>query len=72
MRSNDMSFQIASVYAFRGDADKTFEWLEQAYKNKTLVPWQSWTTPSRASHDQIRTSERSAIKSACLSHHEGA
>ncbi len=29
--SNDMSFQIATVYAFRGDADKTFEWLEQAY-----------------------------------------
>ena len=30
--SNDMSFQIATVYAFRGDADKTFEWLEQAYE----------------------------------------
>lgn len=32
--SNDMSFQIATVYAFRGDADKTFEWLEQAYKKE--------------------------------------
>ena len=32
--SNDMSFQIATVYAFRGDADKTFEWLEQAYKKQ--------------------------------------
>ena len=33
-QSNDMSFQIATVYAFRGDADKTFEWLEQAYKKQ--------------------------------------
>jgi serine/threonine-protein kinase len=32
--SNDMSFQIATVYAFRGDADKTFEWLEQAYNKQ--------------------------------------
>lgn len=30
--SNDMSFQIATVYAFRGDADKTFEWLDRADK----------------------------------------
>ena len=29
--ANDMAFQIATVYAFRGDADKTFEWLEKAY-----------------------------------------
>lgn len=32
--SNDMSFQIATVYAFRGDADKTFEWLDQAYERQ--------------------------------------
>ena len=32
--SSDMSFQIATVYAFRGDADMTFEWLEQAYKKQ--------------------------------------
>ena len=30
--SDDMSFQIATVYAFRGDADKTFEWLDRAYE----------------------------------------
>ena len=30
--SDDMSFQIAAVYAFRGDADKTFEWLDRAYE----------------------------------------
>ena len=27
-----MSYQIASVYAIRGDADKTFEWLGKAWK----------------------------------------
>jgi TolB-like protein/Flp pilus assembly protein TadD len=30
--SDDMSFQIATVYAFRSDADKTFEWLDRAYE----------------------------------------
>ena len=32
--SDDMAFQIATVYAFRGDADKTFEWLERAYEKQ--------------------------------------
>jgi TolB-like protein len=32
--SDDMSFQIAMVYAFRGDADKTFEWLDRAYEQR--------------------------------------
>ncbi len=32
--SNDMSFQIATVFAFRGDADKTFEWLDRAYEKR--------------------------------------
>jgi TolB-like protein/Flp pilus assembly protein TadD len=32
--SNDMSFQIATVYAFRGDTDKTFEWLDRAYEKR--------------------------------------
>ena len=32
--SDDMSFQIATVYAFRGDADKTFEWLDRAYEKR--------------------------------------
>ncbi|MGI9114851.1 MAG: tetratricopeptide repeat protein [Chthoniobacterales bacterium] len=30
--SDDMSFQIATVYAFRRDADKAFEWLDRAYE----------------------------------------
>lgn len=32
--SDDMSFQIATVYAFRGDPDKTFEWLDRAYEQQ--------------------------------------
>ena len=26
------AFQIAEIYAFRGEADKAFEWLERAYQ----------------------------------------
>ncbi len=32
--SDDMSFQIATVYAFRRDADKAFEWLNRAYEKR--------------------------------------
>ena len=28
------AFQIAQVYAFRGESDKAFEWLERAYKQR--------------------------------------
>jgi TolB-like protein/DNA-binding winged helix-turn-helix (wHTH) protein/Flp pilus assembly protein TadD len=30
----DSAFQIAEVYAFRGEPDNTFEWLERAYKQR--------------------------------------
>jgi len=30
----DASFQIAQVYAFRGESDKSFDWLERGYKNR--------------------------------------
>jgi TolB-like protein/DNA-binding winged helix-turn-helix (wHTH) protein/Flp pilus assembly protein TadD len=30
----DSAYQIAEVYAFRGEADKAFEWLERAYKQR--------------------------------------
>ena len=30
----DAAFQIAEVYAFRGEADKAFEWLERAYAQR--------------------------------------
>ncbi len=32
--SNDGPFQIAEVYAYRGDADRAFEWLETAYERR--------------------------------------
>jgi hypothetical protein len=28
------AFQIAEVYAFRGESDKAFEWLERAYAQR--------------------------------------
>jgi TolB-like protein/DNA-binding winged helix-turn-helix (wHTH) protein/Tfp pilus assembly protein PilF len=30
----DSAFQIAQVYAFRGESDKSFEWLERAYQQR--------------------------------------
>ncbi len=32
--SDDVYFQVAEIYAFRGEKDKAFEWLELAYKNR--------------------------------------
>jgi TolB-like protein/class 3 adenylate cyclase/Flp pilus assembly protein TadD len=31
---NDRAYQIAEIYAFRGQKDKSFEWLEKAYMRK--------------------------------------
>jgi eukaryotic-like serine/threonine-protein kinase len=33
-KSYDASFQIAEIYAYRGESDKAFEWLERAYKQR--------------------------------------
>ena len=30
--ADDAAYQIAQVYAYRGEADKAFEWLERAYR----------------------------------------
>jgi TolB-like protein/DNA-binding winged helix-turn-helix (wHTH) protein/Flp pilus assembly protein TadD len=30
----DSAYQIAQVYAYRGESDETFEWLEHAYKQR--------------------------------------
>jgi tetratricopeptide (TPR) repeat protein len=30
----DSAYQIAGVYGFRGDFDKSFEWLERAYRQR--------------------------------------
>jgi tetratricopeptide (TPR) repeat protein len=32
--SADSAYQIAQVYASRGDSDKSFEWLERAYRQR--------------------------------------
>src|SRR5260370_21879220 len=32
--SSDGSYQIAQVYAYRGEFDKSFEWLERAYEQR--------------------------------------
>jgi serine/threonine protein kinase/Tfp pilus assembly protein PilF len=31
---NDSAFQIAEIYAFRGETDEAFHWLERAYKQR--------------------------------------
>jgi serine/threonine protein kinase/Tfp pilus assembly protein PilF len=31
---NDSAFQIAEIYAYRGEKDKAIEWLERAYKQR--------------------------------------
>jgi hypothetical protein len=30
----DSAYQIAEVYAYRGESDKSFEWLERAYQQR--------------------------------------
>jgi serine/threonine protein kinase/Flp pilus assembly protein TadD len=32
--ANDMAYQVACVYAWRGEKDKAFEWLERAYQRR--------------------------------------
>ncbi len=31
---SNSAFQIAEIYAFRGESDKAFEWLERAYEQR--------------------------------------
>jgi tetratricopeptide (TPR) repeat protein len=31
---NDSAYQIAEVYAYRGESDRSFEWLDRAYKQR--------------------------------------
>jgi hypothetical protein len=65
--SSDMSFQIATVYAFRGDADKTFEWLEQAYKKQDPGVMAILDSPFTRELRSDPASAHSAKKSVCLS-----
>ena len=37
---NDWAYFIAEIYAFRGEKNKAFEWLEKAYtRTEVYVPW---------------------------------
>jgi tetratricopeptide (TPR) repeat protein len=31
---NDSAFQIGEIYAYRGEVDKAFEWLDRAYRQR--------------------------------------
>ena len=31
---NEAAYQIAEVYAFRGESDRSFAWLERAYQQR--------------------------------------
>jgi len=43
---NDCAFQIAQVYAFRGEVDKAFEWLDRAYRQRDPGAPEFATDPS--------------------------
>jgi TolB-like protein/DNA-binding winged helix-turn-helix (wHTH) protein/Tfp pilus assembly protein PilF len=42
---NDCAFQIAEVYAYRGETDKAFEWLDRAYRQRDSGTPESKTDP---------------------------
>jgi tetratricopeptide (TPR) repeat protein len=43
--SIDSAYQIAQVYAYRGESDKSFEWLERAYKQRDAGLTEIMTDP---------------------------
>ena len=51
---SDWAYQIAEAYAFRGDSDKSFEWLERAYKHRDAGLPEAKTDPllKTLHHDQ--------------------
>jgi TolB-like protein/DNA-binding winged helix-turn-helix (wHTH) protein len=53
----DAAFQIAQAYAFRGESDKSFEWLERAYKQRDAGLTEIKTDPllKNISHDRRYT-----------------
>jgi tetratricopeptide (TPR) repeat protein len=54
---SDSAFQIAEVYAFRGEPDNAFEWLERAYKQRDAGLPEIKTDPlfKRLRHDSRYT-----------------
>jgi hypothetical protein len=49
--ANVWGYQIAEIYACRGDKDKAFEWLERSYRQHdgglTYVTYDRWLTNLR-------------------------
>ena len=56
------AYQVAEVYAWRGERDKAFEWLERAYRQRdgglvAVLPWVSpvkWNPVFRDLHGDPR------------------
>ena len=46
IHQNDCAFQIAQVYAFRGEVDKAFGWLDRAYRQRDPGAPEFATDPS--------------------------
>jgi hypothetical protein len=53
--ASQMAAQIAEVYAYRGDVESAFEWLERAYESQDpgIIAILS-ITPMRALHNDTR------------------
>jgi serine/threonine-protein kinase len=53
--AQDSAYEIAAVYAFRGEKDKAFEWLDHAYQNRsTFMIFIKWYPV----FDSLRTDSR--------------
>ena len=55
VEGQEWSYGIASVYAFRGEPDRAFEWLERAYaERESDVNWIKIDPNFRNLHDDPR------------------
>jgi len=53
--ANQAAYQVASVYAWRGDPDKAFEWLERSYVQRDgSLPWIKIDNNFRSLHSDAR------------------
>jgi hypothetical protein len=52
---SDSRYQVARVFGYRGDADRTFEWLERVMEDPDLLPaWILVENAFRSVHDDER------------------
>jgi TolB-like protein/DNA-binding winged helix-turn-helix (wHTH) protein/Tfp pilus assembly protein PilF len=53
--ANQAAYQVATVYAWRGDSDKAFEWLERSYVQRDgSLPWIKIDSNFRSLHSDAR------------------